>query len=70
MRVIVVGTLVQREFEDRDGNKRSMIEVQMSHVGPDLQFVPVGVGPSAATLAEEKSRAQMLVVLPALSAGV
>lgn len=53
-RVIVVGKLVQRKFEDSDGNKRSTIEVQVSHVGPDLQFTSAEVGPSAATPADEK----------------
>lgn len=51
-RVIVAGKLVQRKFEDFDGNKRSTIEVQVAHVGPDLQFVSAAVGPSAATPAE------------------
>ena len=51
-RVIVVGKLVQRKFEDADGNKRSAIEIQVSNVGPDLQFQSVSVGPRASTATE------------------
>ena len=55
-RVIVAGKLVQRRFEDGDGNKRSTIEIQVSHVGPDLQWVSASVRPrsSAATEPDEK----------------
>lgn len=56
-RAIVVGKLVQRKFEDSDGNKRSRIEIQVSHAGPDLQFTSAQVGPSAATPAEVKQPA-------------
>jgi hypothetical protein len=39
------------------GNKRQSVEIQVSHVGPDLQFQSASVGPrtSAATSAEEKN---------------
>jgi single-strand DNA-binding protein len=37
MRVFVAGKLVQRNFEV-EGNKRQTIEIQVTHVGPDLQF--------------------------------
>ena len=37
MRVFVAGKLVQRSFEV-EGQKRTTIEVQVQHVGPDLQF--------------------------------
>ena len=36
-RVVVTGKLTQRTFEV-EGTKRTMIEVQASHVGADLQF--------------------------------
>ena len=37
MRVFVAGKLVQRTFET-DGQKRTTVEVQVQHIGPDLQF--------------------------------
>ncbi len=36
-RVLVIGKLIQRTFES-DGQKRTTVEVQVRHVGPDLQF--------------------------------
>ncbi|MFI5511232.1 single-stranded DNA-binding protein [Mycobacterium sp. NPDC051804] len=34
--VIVVGHIYTSEYEDRDGNRRSSVEVRASSVGPDL----------------------------------
>lgn len=34
--VIVTGKAKSREWEDSDGNKRSVIEVTADHIGPDL----------------------------------
>ncbi len=69
MRVFVAGKLVQRTFEV-EGNKRQTVEIQVTHVGPDLQFATAEVakstaeglrsssdGPSAASSAEEKQSA-------------
>ena len=36
-RVLVIGKLIQRTFEV-EGQKRSSVEVQVQHMGPDLQF--------------------------------
>jgi single-strand DNA-binding protein len=36
--VIVVGQLKQREYETREGEKRTVYEVEASAVGPDLRF--------------------------------
>jgi single-strand DNA-binding protein len=70
MRVFVAGKLVQRTWQDNDGNKRQSVEIQVSHVGPDLQFATAEVakstaeglgsasdGPSAASSADEKQSA-------------
>ena len=38
MRIFVAGKLVQRSWQDNDGNKRQTVEIQVTHVGPDLQF--------------------------------
>jgi single-strand DNA-binding protein len=34
MRVFVAGKLVQRTWQDDDGNKRQTVEIQVTHVGP------------------------------------
>jgi len=36
-RVMVIGKLIQRSFET-EGQKRTVVEIQVQHVGPDLQF--------------------------------
>jgi hypothetical protein len=38
MRVFVGSKLVQRSWQDDSGNKRYSVEIQVTHVGPDLQF--------------------------------
>jgi single-strand DNA-binding protein len=43
MRVFVAGKLVQRSWQDNDGNKRQSVEIQVTHVGPDLQFATAEV---------------------------
>ena len=45
--VIVVGTLKQREYETREGEKRSVWEVTANHVGRDLSRPRKGEGTSA-----------------------
>ncbi len=59
MRIIVAGKLVQRSWQDNDGNKRLSVEIQVTHVGPDLQFQSASVGPrsSAATSAAKERTA-------------
>jgi single-strand DNA-binding protein len=70
VRVFVAGKLVQRNWEDNDGNKRQTVEIQVTHVGPHLQFATAqvakstaeGLGsssdvPSAASSAAEKQSA-------------
>jgi single-strand DNA-binding protein len=42
-RLLVAGKLTQRSYEDEGGNKRSVIEVVVSHLGPDLQFATADV---------------------------
>jgi len=54
MRVLVAGKLVQRTFEV-EGHKRQTVEIQVTNVGPDLQFQSVEVGKQ--TPSEEKQSA-------------
>jgi single-strand DNA-binding protein len=44
--VIVVGTLKQREYETKEGEKRSVWEVTANHVGRDLSRARKSGGPS------------------------
>lgn len=43
MRVMVVGRLQQRSWEDGDGNKRSTIEIQVDEIGPSLRWASASV---------------------------
>jgi single-strand DNA-binding protein len=40
-RVVVVGTLEQRSYDDKDGNKRNVTEVKVEAIGPDLRWATV-----------------------------
>jgi single-strand DNA-binding protein len=42
-RVVVVGRLQQRSWEDQEGNKRSAFEVQVDEVGPSLRWATASV---------------------------
>jgi single-strand DNA-binding protein len=43
MRVIAQGRLKQRSYEDRDGNKRTTIELELDEVGPSLKYATAQV---------------------------
>jgi single-strand DNA-binding protein len=43
MQVFVAGKLVQRSWQDNAGNKRQTVEIQVTHVGPGLQFATAEV---------------------------
>ena len=47
-RVIVQGRLVQRSFETREGEKRTVVEMQVDEVGPALRFVTASLSRSHA----------------------
>ena len=42
-RVIVQGRLVQRSFETREGEKRTVVELQVEEVGPSLRYATAAV---------------------------
>lgn len=42
-RVIVTGRLVQRSFETREGEKRTVVELQVDEVGPSLRYATASV---------------------------
>lgn len=37
-RVVVIGSLKQRDYEDKDGNKRTAYEIEVDEIGPSLRF--------------------------------
>ncbi|ABE67683.1 hypothetical protein Wildcat_78 [Mycobacterium phage Wildcat] len=41
--VIVTGKLSQRNFEDREGNKRTVVELEVDEIGPALRFATAKV---------------------------
>jgi single-strand DNA-binding protein len=43
MRVIAQGRLVQRNFETREGEKRTVIELQVEEMGPSLRYASAKV---------------------------
>jgi single-strand DNA-binding protein len=49
MRVMVVGRLQQRSWDDQEGNKRSAFEIQVDEVGPSLRWATATVTKSSRT---------------------
>lgn len=47
MRVLVVGTLSQRSYQTREGENRSVYEIEAEAVGPDLMFATATVARNA-----------------------
>jgi single-strand DNA-binding protein len=43
MRVIATGRLKQRSYEDREGNKRTAIELEVDEIGPSLRYATAAV---------------------------
>ncbi len=43
MRVIAQGRLVQRSYETREGEKRTVIELQVDEIGPSLKYASAKV---------------------------
>ena len=60
--VIVVGHVYTSEYEDRDGNRRSSLEMRATSVGPDLSRVIVRIekpgytGPTAGSEAKHRTK--------------
>lgn len=42
-RVVVVGRLQQRSWDDQEGNKRSAFEIQVDEVGPSLRWASASI---------------------------
>ncbi len=52
-RVVVVGHLKQRTFEDRDGNKRTVMEVEAEEIAASLRYAKVAITKVGIPAAEE-----------------
>ncbi|WP_454113519.1 single-stranded DNA-binding protein [Microbacterium maritypicum] len=48
MRVIAQGRLRQRSYQDREGNQRTAIELEVDEIGPSLRYATAQVTRSAA----------------------
>ena len=46
MRVIATGRLKQRSYQDREGNQRTAIELEIEDIGPSLRYATAQVTPS------------------------
>lgn len=46
-RVIVTGTLKQRSYETKDGDKRTVIELEVEEIGPSLKYATAKVNRAA-----------------------
>lgn len=57
MRVVVSGSVVARDWEDRDGNKRTSVEIQVDEVSPSLRFAQAQVERTVREKATNESRA-------------
>lgn len=55
-RVIAVGVLKQRSFEDRDGNKRTVMEMEAEELGPSSKFAVVTSTKSSGSSSSSGSR--------------
>jgi single-strand DNA-binding protein len=42
-RVVALGRIEQREYDDRDGNKRTSIDVVLDEIGPSLKYATATV---------------------------
>ena len=43
MRVVVQGRLRQRSYETRDGDKRTVVELEVNEIGPSLRYATAKV---------------------------
>lgn len=58
MRVIAQGRLRQRTYQDREGNQRTAIELEVDEIGPSLRYATAQVTRAARTADAKGSAAQ------------
>lgn len=54
-RVIATGLLKQRSYQDREGNGRTVIELQVDAIGPDLRYATATIHRAAAPGSSQRS---------------
>lgn len=68
-RVIVTGRLRQRSFETKEGDKRTVIELEVDEIGPSLRYATATVTRAARSVAQGAARRGRTAVLSRLMAG-
>ncbi|MDR6142061.1 single-strand DNA-binding protein [Microbacterium foliorum] len=58
MRVMAQGRLRQRSYQDREGNQRTAIELEVDEIGPSLRYATAQVTRAASRTDAQKSAAQ------------
>ena len=53
MRALVYGRLRQREYEDKDGIKRTVVELEVEEIGPSLKYATATVTKAARATASQ-----------------
>jgi single-strand DNA-binding protein len=56
MAVIATGRLKQRSYDDRDGNKRTSIELEVEDIGPSLRFATAKVERTSGSRTQAENR--------------
>ena len=69
MRVIVQGRLTQRSYETQQGDRRTVVELQVDEVGPSLRRARAQVARVQAQAASASSVSARVVVEPGFGAG-
>ena len=60
MRVVAQGRLTQRSYQDRDGNNRVSIELQVDEIGPSLRYATAQVTRAARQDGAARSQGQQV----------
>ena len=58
MRVIATGRLKQRSYQDKEGNNRTAIELEVDEIGPSLRYATAQVTRAASGTSPQEARAQ------------
>ncbi len=63
MRVIATGRLKQRSYQDREGNNRTAIELEVDEIGPSLRYATAQVTRAAGGSAAAAASAAVAVAV-------
>jgi single-strand DNA-binding protein len=68
-RVIAVGRLTQRSYETKEGEKRTVVELQVDEVGPSLRYATAKVAKAARSQYQGESSGYTWNTRPAANSG-